>query len=245
MYGVNSYTSKLNKGVNKPEFWVTSQKVEPAFHLAQRLAKIVYQHKHLIELPPKKSAWNKLPLFPQATAFKEQKSSIFDYTKSSLDAVGARLREWASQPQHDGAFVIDKDDMKTVLALDPDADWEDRKRIAESLVWPFAPHQFRRSLIVYASKAGVSLNVLKGVAKHLNEAMTEYYGRGSVYVEGLALKRSKDTKGVAEFIVEFSEEQIETEATQIQAMLQDVADDAQTYFGVRVPASRRSRHGQN
>ena len=121
--------------------------------------------------------------------------------------------------------------MKTVLALDPDADWEDRKRIAESLVWPFAPHQFRRSLIVYASKAGVSLNVLKGVAKHLNEAMTEYYGRGSVYVEGLALKRSKDTKGVAEFIVEFSEEQIETEATQIQAMLQDVADDAQTYFG--------------
>ena len=80
-------------------------------------------------------------------------------------------------------------------------------------------------------QAGVSLNVLKGVAKHINEAMSEYYGRGSVYVEGLALQRSKDTKGVAEFIVEFSEEQIETEANQIHAMLQDVASEAQTYFG--------------
>ena len=105
VYGVNSYTSKLNKGVNKPELWVTSQKVEPAFHLAQRLAKIVYQHKHLIELPPKKSAWNKLPLFPQATAFKEQKSSIFDYTKSSLEDVRVKLREWSSQTKHDLVFV--------------------------------------------------------------------------------------------------------------------------------------------
>ena len=229
--GINSYTSKLNGGVYKPEFWVTSGKLEPAFELAQHLAKLNYQYVQKIALPPKSSDWNRYPLFPLADFSEGVKNPIFNMKNVADSYLSRKLKEWAAHPNRNGVFSIKKDDMRAVLALDPDADWEDRKKIAVGLVWPLAFHQFRRSLIVYASKAGVSLNVLKGVAKHVNEAMTEYYGRGSIYVEGLDLKRSKTPEGLAQFVVEFAEEQIETEAAQIHTVLQDVASEAQTFFG--------------
>ena len=242
VWGINSFTKKLNAGNPEAEFWPTSKHIVPVFELAQAIAKFKIEHLAYLNFPKKKYEIGRIPLFinsqqalgGQSKEDNDQRGPLFDYQTDQVSMIIRRVNKWVERASNNAnSFAVTKDQMTTLRALDPDSNWTDRKQMKVGKLWPFSLHQFRRSMIVYAANAGVSTNVLQGQAKHTFKAMTDYYGRGSALADGLRLKREVNAEsGLATFLVSLKEEEDFAEAHSIFTTMKEVSEGAQKLFGV-------------
>ena len=81
---------------------------------------------------------------------------------------------------------IRQDDINELERFNPLIDWSEEYKIEVGEKWKFRPHQFRRSLVVYAIRSGmIQLAVLKKQLQHLTVDMTAYYGNSSATASNL------------------------------------------------------------
>lgn len=157
------------KGLNidfEVEFWVTNDVGEKAFRLAQRISKFIYVH---ATNPNFKSVHeNERLLFPTLFSSQSNKQKHKPFFPglyfACLKVDGARIKE---------------NDLTELNLLVPDLDLE-REELHEEKSWHFTAHQFRRSLALYAMASGaVTLPSLRRQLRHLGEAITLFYSKGS------------------------------------------------------------------
>ncbi|MDD1141004.1 integrase [Pseudomonas sp. TNT2022 ID233] len=74
------------------------------------------------------------------------------------------------------ALTINPEDLIELAQSDPSRDFYSEQEFAVGQPWPFASHQFRRSLAFYGSSSGfISLPSLRAQYKHMTLQMARYY----------------------------------------------------------------------
>ncbi|MFL1423581.1 hypothetical protein ACJOWW_03800 [Acinetobacter baumannii] len=173
IYTLTGFTSKLTNSGPVKSTWITSSQVENAIKVLQgitnaylksinlNLNSINYDKVPLISFIGKKrtkyfNAFYDYPVFPTISLKKTLDAFNFD---STVDANAMRELE-----------------LTTASMLGPE-DYD----IEIGTQFPFTPHQFRRSLTVYAARSGfVNIPALKGQLKHIKSDMTLYYANNAM-----------------------------------------------------------------
>lgn len=76
--------------------------------------------------------------------------------------------------------VIEAEDIRELEKIQPNRDWRGDVDFAIGERWPLTSHQCRRSLAIYAHKSGlVTLPSLRRQLKHITDAMSLFYAKGS------------------------------------------------------------------
>lgn len=95
-------------------------------------------------------------------------------------------------PSHSKSFkgvTIEQSDIDELVVFDAFRNWDEDSKFEVGKLWPFATHQFRRSVAVYASRSGmVSLPSLSTQYKHLTLTMTQLYAENSGFAEAFIIK---------------------------------------------------------
>jgi len=229
--GFDSYTYKLEGGIAKKEFWVSCDYSGEINAVAQSVAHILI--KHIISLPMPEVE-SRTPLFPIAKKANKNIGALFDIGVSYTDAYVDAIHSLANPK----AFILTEDDMEEVLALDPFAQWDGKKNIAVGKPWPFAPHQFRRSLIVYGVRAGVSLAVLQTNTKHTYQQQTAYYGKNSVWAKDFLAQKGK-ASGLLALSRELQEEEVDLQVSLIDSV---IVRNERTLFGGQGAQIQKSKN---
>lgn len=155
-------------GQKKQVKWVTTKEIKRVIHILNSINSIIGDI-HNIEL-------SDLPLFV-ATKYMLLKNfknhSVHKRAFAQTDVL----------PIDENKMLITKQDLKEIRDIDFKVN-EDRVKIGD--VWNFTPHQYRRSLAIYAIQSGkVSLGALQIQFKHLFREMTLYYSNGSSFAKKL------------------------------------------------------------
>lgn len=171
---LRSYTSKIGQdNYSKPTYWVTSEEVESAVYVSQKIAKIA-----AILLGVECSEDEDFPLFPSLNARVANRDNHIHYdiplwgdsnplAKSHLFVNDLKIRE---------------EDLAELEIFDMFRDWRGRNEYSVGRDWPIAPHQFRRSLAVYGARSGiVSLPSLGNQYKHMTDVMTALYAENAAF----------------------------------------------------------------
>ena len=171
---IRGYTTKFNNGVPKEVSWVTNELGVKAADLAKQLA----SHIHRLHGDP---ATDGLLLFPRHGfgsfgGYSGRKSQRADIPRTKLFG---RI-----------APTIEAADIEELERIDFERTWQDDEKFQVGMLWPFALHQLRRSLAVYAHRSGmVSLPSLKSQLHHLTQEMSMYYAKGSPFAENVVFDK--------------------------------------------------------
>ncbi len=163
-------TTKFEAGNGRITYWITSEEILPAILAAQSICRMISKQ---LNKPAKK-----LNLF---TTTSHLSFSIANHKTDVDDLINSNLKHsvFNSIVFHEAQFKISKDDIRELKKIDFSRAWDDEPRFKEGNYWPFATHQFRRSLAVYAlSSRLVSITSLKRQLQHISLSMTLYYVRG-------------------------------------------------------------------
>jgi len=157
-------TTKL-VGVRKPVHWITSKEVETPVAVLRSIVRIVADYQDFdLENCPLFISFGYLP-----------------FTGGQLSVDKNDIRCSRQLNAYSLVMIdIEKEDLKELEKIDPYRDWTAKKEFFVGQPWPTKSHQFRRSLIVYASKSGfLTLPSLKHQLKHISLEMSLYYAKGS------------------------------------------------------------------
>ncbi|MBL5825692.1 hypothetical protein [Serratia fonticola] len=180
---IKSHTSKMESSnyTSKPVYWATSNELEAVIELAKilSLCQILFQtngefniHEFDLKSTPlwASSRLGKVPPTHYSLCYVEGSSWL-----SSL--------LWADTISMPEQLLITDQDRAELETFDAFNNWGDEK-FDTGKQWPFATHQFRRSVAVYATRSGmVSLPSLGTQYKHLSLAMTQLYAENSAFAE--------------------------------------------------------------
>lgn len=175
-YLVNGRTTKFAHGLVNRAQWVTNREGHEAIRTAQRIAKTIY---------------GVFGVTPEASESRIEAHPLFVSVVYLGFAGIPRLPE-------DGHFTpgimghreipaecflsLNDDDLRELEQIDPHRAWRSEAKFQVGTPWFFTSHQLRRSLALYAQRSGlVSLPSLRRQLKHITEAMSRYYSRGSAY----------------------------------------------------------------
>jgi len=158
-------------GVPTAQVWITHDEIERVIDLLNAIGdpmrKKLCPH---LKQPP-------LMIRPKLLASREIKERNFD------DLVSYPLGKQANDldlelPLDIEGITITEEHIEEMSLVD-DRDWSQHKWVRIGEKWRFAPHQYRRSLAVYALGSGlVSLHAIKEQFGHLISTMTAYYANG-------------------------------------------------------------------
>jgi hypothetical protein len=163
-----SHTSKMNGGSYSEALrWVTDESGAQAVMIAQAIARCLFKFKQTGVIPEVN-----FPLW-LSPMWKAKSDAHYDYTRRTLK-------------NRKPVFSVEiiQADIDELVAFDGLRDWAGDPKFSVGKIWPFASHQFRRSLAVYASRSGlVSLPDLAVQLKHLSQVMTALYTENSAFAE--------------------------------------------------------------
>lgn len=228
VYIIRSWTTKLEVESARFARWFTSDIFMDFNKAIQTLVKVFYlRYKgiHIDELDQ-----SMYPLFP-AISGKNQTSPYFNYPSFGKFISGSGWRPHKSFTSDPTRFFITEVDMAELRQQVQWRDWEgDGFKVGE--IFPFTPHQFRRSLVVYAARSGlVSLPSLQSNLQHLAKIMTAYYASGASYADNFILvekDESNKLKSIKGFVNEFRDEMIDAEVDLIWG---ELIENEDTLFG--------------
>jgi hypothetical protein len=171
-YLICGRVTKLTGGKIKRVRWVTSNSGRSAILLAKRFSQAIYMAAGAHPQADKQNI-NSFPLFISSTyGIKKRKRTI-----TNLKNLDLRLRVRLVP-------TIIESDLRELELVDPDRDWHGEEKFQLGKLWPFAGHQLRRSLALYAQASGlVSLPSLKRQLQHITREMALYYSRGSQFAK--------------------------------------------------------------
>jgi hypothetical protein len=203
-YLLHGATTKLNDGLLKPTYWVTSEQGAYAVRIAKRLADVIYRQVGLC--PGKERRTDKYPLFVSLTHLPISNTHrpieggplkmMVGKTSRAQETLHARLLP-----------CIEREDFEDLKRIDPHRAWSSERKYKVGNRWPIATHQLRRSLALYASSSGlVGLPSLRRQLQHITESMSRYYARGSQLAKNI-IGEEQDHFGV-----DYQEEQSESQA---------------------------------
>ncbi|MFA0061775.1 integrase [Vibrio cyclitrophicus] len=220
--GFDSYTFKFAGNSPKKQFWVTAKQAELYYQSAFACAKLSYRFYYALDINSIKQ--DTYPLFPN--------KRLREYCESSIFAISpipykTGWRPTKKHTQNLNEFIVTLEDLDEMQRLNPWVDFS-KKRIEVGKVFPFCWHMYRRSLVVYAARGGVSLPVISNQLKHPIEKMTVYYAEGSVYANNFVERGEDKHKGLFSFINELLEEFCNSNLDKIA---NDIVDYEGTLFG--------------
>lgn len=181
VYVLNGYTSKTSSTGVRKATWITSKTIFPIIDTLKGLHSIIKNicdHYGLYQ----NIAIHEYPLFPHIPIQKIEAQGFHSQYKHpptllySIDNTFDLLK----------GIDIRQDDINELERFNPLIDWSEEYKIEVGEKWKFRPHQFRRSLVVYAIRSGmIQLAVLKKQLQHLTVDMTAYYGNSSATASNL------------------------------------------------------------
>ncbi|MGP4846192.1 hypothetical protein ACTXGQ_18840 [Marinobacter sp. 1Y8] len=192
---IKTRTSKLNNGeYSKEMLWVTNEVGAKAIRIAQTISECFYMHIKGTATAPDKSI---LPLWISSRNTENHRMVHFDYPLVSASRFGdAKLLN---------NLKVSQEDIDELETFDAFRDWE----IAPGQTWPYANHQCRRALVVYAARSGmVSLPSLGSQLKHLSLYMTAMYSENSSFAENFILDEGNQVPESHAVVREFREQQV-------------------------------------
>jgi len=155
---VLSTTTKYT-GYRKAASWLATEEVVRAVDILRAICRGLSSH---YSLPPDDMPLFLSPAILSAKSHKAVKVSVLD-----SDIKPKVLTE---------SFVITAADFQELQASDPSRDFSQEEKFRVGAPWPFASHQFRRSLAFFGSNSGfISLPTLRKQFKHLTMQMSRYY----------------------------------------------------------------------
>lgn len=160
--------------------WATSKEGVYAVKIAQKLARLSWFRNRPADnkFPENAPLWVS-PMLNRMCAYGHYSTPITKEVWSTST--------WTAIARSLGLF-IEQEDIDELVTFDAFRNWEDNPSFSVGNLWPFASHQFRRSVAVYASRSGmVSLPSLKTQYKHLSATMTAYYGENSSYAQSFLI----------------------------------------------------------
>jgi hypothetical protein len=169
-------TTKLENGLPKGVFWVTSQEGKRAVEVAQRICDAIAKSQHAATGDAKSSD---SPLF-LSTGYCYRNTFDSSGRPGTLDIDSHRdlLRRLD--------LFITVEDVEELELIDPHRAWWVEEEFAVGKCWPLQTHQLRRSLALYATASGlVELSSLRRQLQHITAAMSEYYAKGSASARNL------------------------------------------------------------
>mgnify|MGYP001040776693 CR=1 FL=1 len=155
---VLSTTTKFT-GYRKAAAWLATDEVVRAIEVARCICRGLSA---LFKVSPED-----MPLFltPAIINYPDTKIGV---SKLDIENKPNRLKQFDS---------ITEADFQELQASDPGRDFSLESKFQIGSMWPFATHQFRRSLAFYGRNSGfVSLPTLRKQFKHLTTQMIRYYG---------------------------------------------------------------------
>ena len=181
VYVLNGYTSKTSSTGVRKATWITSKTIFPIIDTLKGLHSIIKNicdHYGLYQ----NIAIHEYPLFPHIPIQKIEAQGFHSQYKHpptllySIDNTFDLLK----------GIDIRQDDINELERFNPLINWGEEYKIEVGEKWKFRPHQFRRSLVVYAIRSGmIQLAVLKKQLQHLTVDMTAYYGNSSATASNL------------------------------------------------------------
>lgn len=229
IYFIRSWTTKVESESARFTRWFTSDFFVDFNASIQIMVRIYYSKYKAIDIDSVDQS--KYPLFP-AIVGKTQTSPYFNYPSFNKFTSNHGWRPYAPFTKNPVRFCITNEDMKELQQQDRMIDWEE-KGFKVGDYFPFASHQFRRSLVVYAARSGlVSLPSLQSNLKHLVQAMTAYYAVGASYAENFILSSkndSRESKPIKSLVRDFREEVSVAEA---ELMWEEMIEAEDELFGV-------------
>ena len=175
VYVLNGYTSKTSAIGVRNATWITSKTIVPIIDTLKGLHSII---KNICDYY---GVYKNIPieeysLFPHIPIQQMEVNGIHSLYKHpptllyNIDKAFELLKN----------IEVRKEDIKELERFNPLVNWIEEYNLKIGKVWQFRPHQFRRSLVVYAIRSGmIQLAVLKKQLQHLTVDMTSYYGNSS------------------------------------------------------------------
>ncbi|RBP30728.1 hypothetical protein DET50_107143 [Marinobacter pelagius] len=193
---LKTHTSKLNGGeYSKAMYWVTNDVAEKAVRIAQVLADCFHMYMTGSSALPDRS---KMPLWFSSHPTTQKRFVHYDYPTTVMAGVVSSAKLISN-------FEIEQEDVDELETFDALRDWE----YEVGQAWPFANHQYRRALVVYASRSGmVSLPSLGSQLKHLSLMMTALYSENSSFAENLILNEDGSIPDEHALVKDFREQQV-------------------------------------
>ena len=175
-YLVKGRTTKFANGLVKRVQWVTNLEGHEAIKAAQRIARAIYS---VFDVTPSASRGRleDHPLFVSVAYLGF--AGILRRPENGQFSTGLMThRDFPA-----GCFLsLTEQDLQELEQIDPHRAWRSEAKFQLGNAWIFTSHQLRRSLALYAQRSGlVSLPSLRRQLKHITEAMSRYYARGSAY----------------------------------------------------------------
>jgi hypothetical protein len=176
-----SRTTKLNNGKIRRTKWVTTQAGYRAAEVARKIAQFIYSEVGVVPVESE-GLLPKYPLFVNIAhlGFGHRKREVDHHViaTSELSAAEkglARIRETLFP-------TITNEDLIELESIDPHRAWRSEMEFQLGTPWPFATHQLRRSLVLYAQRSGlVSLPSLKRQLQHITVEMSQWYVKGAAF----------------------------------------------------------------
>ena len=168
-------TTKLEKGQERLTHWITCEEVTPAIDAAKSICKVVAEAN---KLSPEKMY---LFLTPSHLPFSKRHYGLAKLTETNFVISNLKHHFYGAETFCSDEYLITADDRKFLKHIDFTREWENEPAFDIGKSWPFATHQFRRSLAVYGLTSRlISLSSLKRQLKHISLAMTLYYVNGNL-----------------------------------------------------------------
>ncbi|WP_350647475.1 integrase [Pseudomonas sp. HY13-MNA-CIBAN-0226] len=155
---VLSTTTKYT-GYRKAASWLATEEVVRAVEILRSICRGVSSH---FNMPP-----DDMPLFLTPGIFSVSSNNVVKVAELDPGNKPKLLTE---------RFIITEADFQELQASDPGRDFSQKAKFRVGSPWPFASHQFRRSLAFFGSNSGfISLPTLRKQFKHLTMQMSRYY----------------------------------------------------------------------
>ena len=170
IYILNGYTSKLTQSGPLKATWITSSQIKIAVEILKSFTQLYLKVK---KIDLNSLDYDKLPL----CSFKFDNFNIKKITTGLYDhPIHLQIHLSKTLDFFDFKPIVDCEAIKELNLTSPFIDISDYG-ITLNSIFPLTPHQFRRTLTVYAARSGlVNMPALKAQLKHLKQDMTDYYG---------------------------------------------------------------------
>lgn len=189
-YLVVGRTTKFAHGLAKRTQWVTNKEGHEAIRAAQRIAMSIYA---VFGVTPTASTGRLVnhPLFVSVGYM-----NFAGVPRYPENEHFARANMGHRELPEACFLTLEDHDLHELEQVDPHRAWRSEEKFKIGERWVFTSHQLRRSLALYAQRSGlVSLPSLRRQLKHITEAMSRYYARGSAYAANF-INGDKDHFGV-------------------------------------------------
>lgn len=231
--GFDSYSFKFAGNSPKKQFWVTADEAEIYYQSALASASLIYRFYYSLNINSLNQ--DRYPLFPSLVSRIDSETPIFLVKPRDLQE---GWRTSTKNTDRRDAFVVTNEDLEEMQSFNPWVDFS-KKGIEVGKEFPFAWHMFRRSLVVYAARGGVSIPVIAYQLKHPIEKMTVYYADGSAYANNFVERSKNNHEGLFDFINELQEEFLNRK---INTIHNDISDYEGILFGGAGAALQRQKN---